>query len=169
MTTAQPLAQPARAVVTSYKDAPTRTVSAGGVDFAYRQPGPTPGVPGVFLTHLAAVWDNWDPRFVDGVAAKHRVIPCDSRGVGAASGSTPNAIDAMATDAVVFIGALGLEQVDLLGFPMGGMIAQLIAADEPAINEAAQDFRTFGAAVETVEADLATFEGVDKLYAATKG
>src|SRR5919199_2220490 len=45
----------------------------------------------------------------------------------------------------------------------------LIAADEPAIHEAAQDFRLLGAAVETVEADLATLDGVDKLYAATKG
>ena len=45
----------------------------------------------------------------------------------------------------------------------------LIAADEPAITEAAQDFRALGAAVETVEADLATLDGVDKLYAATHG
>jgi hypothetical protein len=48
-------------VVTSYKDAPTRTVSAGGVDFAYRELGPRAGVPVIFLTHLAAVLDNWDP------------------------------------------------------------------------------------------------------------
>jgi pimeloyl-ACP methyl ester carboxylesterase len=118
-------------MVTSYKEAPTRTVSAGGVDFAYRELGPTTGVPVVFLTHLAAVLDNWDPRVVDGIAATHRVIAFDNRGVGASSGSTPNTIDAMAKDAVVFIGALGLEQVDLVGFSMGGMIAQLIAADEP--------------------------------------
>jgi pimeloyl-ACP methyl ester carboxylesterase len=118
-------------VVTSYEDAPTRTVSAGGVDFAYRELGPQTGVPVIFLTHLAAVLDNWDPRVIDGIAAQHRVITFDNRGVGASSGSTPNAIEAMATDAVAFIRALGLEQVDLLGFSMGGMIAQLIAADEP--------------------------------------
>jgi len=85
----------------------------------------------IFLTHLAAVLDNWDPRVVDGIAAQHRVITFDNRGVGASSGSTPNTIEAMATDAVAFIRALGLEKVDLLGFSMGGMIAQLIAADEP--------------------------------------
>ena len=102
-----------------------------GVDFAYRELGPKTGVPVVFLTHLAAVLDNWDPRVVDGIAAKHRVITFDNRGVGASSGSTPTTIEAMAKDAVTFIRALGLEQVDLLGFSMGGMIAQVIAADEP--------------------------------------
>ena len=92
---------------------------------------PKTGVPVVFLTHLAAVLDNWDPRVVDGIAAKHRVITFDNRGVGASTGSTPNTIQAMAKDAVTFIRALGLDQVDLLGFSMGGMIAQVIAQDEP--------------------------------------
>src|SRR5687768_12934012 len=118
-------------VVMSYQDAPTRTVTAGGVDFAYRELGPKTGVPVVFLTHLAAVLDNWDPRVVDGIAAKHRVITFDNRGVGASTGSTPNTIEAMADDAVTFIRALGLTQVDLLGFSMGGMIAQVIAANDP--------------------------------------
>ena len=72
-------------VVTSYKDAPTRTVSAGGVNFAYRELGPKTGVPVIFLTHLAAVLDNWDPRVVDGIAAQHRVITFDNRGVGAST------------------------------------------------------------------------------------
>jgi len=103
-------------VVSSYRDAPTRTVSAGGVEFAYRELGPKTGVPVVFLTHLAAVLDNWDPRVVDGLAAHHRVIAFDNRGVGASTGSTPKSIEAMAADAVTFIRALGLTQVDLLGF-----------------------------------------------------
>jgi pimeloyl-ACP methyl ester carboxylesterase len=117
--------------MTSWKDAPTRTLSAGEVEFAYRQLGPSTGVPVVFLTHLAAVLDNWDPRVVDGIAAKHRVITFDNRGVGASSGSAPTTIQEMATDAVTFIRALGLEQVDLFGFSMGGMIAQVIAQQEP--------------------------------------
>ncbi|WP_030438377.1 alpha/beta fold hydrolase [Actinoplanes subtropicus] len=117
--------------VTSYKDAPTRTVSAGGVDFAYRELGPRTGVPLVLVTHLAAVLDNWDPRVVDGLAAKHHVIAFDNRGVGASTGTTPNTIQAMAKDAVTFIRALGLTQVDLLGFSMGGMISQVIVQDEP--------------------------------------
>jgi pimeloyl-ACP methyl ester carboxylesterase len=118
-------------VVTSYKNAPTRTVTADGVTFAYRELGPRSGVPVVFLTHLAAVLDNWDPRVVDGIAARHRVITFDSRGVGASTGSTPKTIEEMAKDAVTFIRALGLEQVDILSFSMGGMIAQVIAQTEP--------------------------------------
>ena len=117
--------------ITSYKNAPTRTVSAGGIDFAYRELGPETGVPLVLVTHLAAVLDNWDPRVVDGIAAKHRVITFDNRGVGASTGTTPRTIEAMAKDAVTFIRALGLNQVDLLGFSMGGMIAQVIVQDEP--------------------------------------
>jgi pimeloyl-ACP methyl ester carboxylesterase len=118
-------------VVTSYAAAPTRTVSVDGVDFVYRELGPPTGVPVIFLTHLAAVLDNWDPRIVNGIATQHHVITFDSRGVGASGGSTPKTIEAMAHDAVAFIRALGFEQVDLLGFSMGGMIAQLIAADHP--------------------------------------
>jgi pimeloyl-ACP methyl ester carboxylesterase len=117
--------------VTAYKDAPTRTVSAGGVEFAYRELGPKTGVPLVLITHLAAVLDNWDPRVVDGLAARRRVIAFDNRGVGASTGTTPKTIQAMAADAVTFIRALGLTQVDLLGFSMGGMIAQVIVQDEP--------------------------------------
>jgi len=118
-------------IVTSYKDAPTSVVSAGGVDFAFRDLGPKTGVPVVFLTHLSAVLDNWDPRVVDGIAARHRVIAFDSRGVGASTGKTPDTIEAMAADAITFIRALGMEHVDLLGFSMGGMIAQVIALREP--------------------------------------
>src|SRR3954454_14145814 len=119
--------------MTSWENAPTRTLSAGGVEFAYRQLGPSTGVPVVFLTHLAAVLDNWDPRVVDGIAINHRVITFDNRGVGASSGSTPTTIEEMASDAVTFIHALGFEQVDLFGFSMGGMIAQVIAQAEPGL------------------------------------
>jgi pimeloyl-ACP methyl ester carboxylesterase len=118
-------------VVMAYKDAPTRTVSAGGVEFAYRELGPRTGVPLVLVTHLAAVLDNWDPRVVDGLATNHRVIAFDNRGVGATTGTTPKTIQAMAKDTVTFIRALGLTQVDLLGFSMGGMIAQVIVQDQP--------------------------------------
>jgi pimeloyl-ACP methyl ester carboxylesterase len=118
-------------LTTSYKDTPTRVVSAGGVDFAYRDLGPKTGTPVIFLTHLAANLDNWDPRVVDGIAAKHHVITFDNRGVGASSGRVPNTVEAMAHDAVTFIRALGFEQVDILGFSMGGMIAQVIALEQP--------------------------------------
>jgi pimeloyl-ACP methyl ester carboxylesterase len=119
------------ALNTTWKTAPTQTINAGGVEFAYRQLGPSTGVPLVFLTHLAAVLDNWDPRVVDGIAAKRRVVTFDNRGVGASSGSTPGTIEEMARDAVVFIRALGFDRVDLFGLSMGGMIAQVIAQEEP--------------------------------------
>jgi pimeloyl-ACP methyl ester carboxylesterase len=118
-------------VSTTFRDAPTRTLRVGDIDFAYRVLGPRTGVPVIFLTHLAAVLDNWDPRVVDGIAAERQVFAFDNRGVGASTGSTPRTIEAMAQDAVAFIEALGFEQVDLLGFSMGGMIAQVIAAENP--------------------------------------
>ena len=122
---------PAGAALSTWKTTPTQTIHAGGVQFAYRQLGPSSGVPVVFLTHLAAVLDNWDPRVVDGLAARDRVITFDNRGVGASSGSTPTTIEQMASDAVTFIRALGFDQVDLFGFSMGGMIAQVIAQEQP--------------------------------------
>jgi len=115
-----------------WKNVPTRTITAGGVEFAYRELGTTnPGTPVVFLTHLAAVMDNWDPRIVDGFAAKHRVVTFDSRGIGASSGSPATSMEQMAKDAITFIKAIGFEQVDLFGFSMGGMIAQEIVLMEP--------------------------------------
>lgn len=117
--------------IRSYAAAPTRTITVGDIDVAYRVLGPRTGVPVVLLTHLAAVLDNWDPRVVDGIAAERQVIAFDNRGVGASTGSTPRTIEAMAEDAVAFIEALGVEQVDLFGFSMGGMLAQVIAAEHP--------------------------------------
>ena len=115
----------------TYANAPNRTVDVGGTTFAYRELGAASGVPVIFLNHLAAVLDNWDPRVVEGIAAKHRVIVFDNRGIGASGGSTPDTIEAMARDAIAFIRALGLEQVDLLGFSLGGMVAHVIAEREP--------------------------------------
>ncbi len=116
---------------TTHKYVPTRTIDVGGAKFAYRQLGVDTGMPVIFLTHLGAVLDNWDPRVVDGIATRHRVITFDNRGIGASEGSAPDSIAAMARDAVTFIRALGFEQVDLLGFSMGGMVAQVIAQEEP--------------------------------------
>jgi pimeloyl-ACP methyl ester carboxylesterase len=121
-----------QAPTVNWKNVPTRTITAGGVEFAYRELGRNnPGTPVVFLIHLAAVLDNWDPRVVDGFAAKRRVIAFDNRGVGATSGSPATSIEQMAKDAITFIKAMGLEQVDLFGFSMGGMIAQEIVLMEP--------------------------------------
>lgn len=114
-----------------FEAAPTQFQQVGDVRFAYREIGASSDIPVIFLHHLGAVLDNWDPHVVDGIAAKHRVITFDNRGVGASGGTTPDTIDAMARDAIAFIRAMGFEQVDLLGFSMGGMVAQVIVQLEP--------------------------------------
>ena len=118
-------------VITSHKDATTHAVDVGGTTFAYRDLGPRTGTPVIFLNHLGAVLDNWDPRVVDGIAAHRRVITFDNRGVGASEGRTPSSIAEMAKDAKAFIRALGFDRVDLLGFSMGGFVAQVIAEEQP--------------------------------------
>ena len=117
--------------MTTWKDAPTRKVDVGGVDFAYRELGSGTDVPVVFLHHLTAVLDDWDPRIIDGIAAHHRVIAFDNRGVGGTGSSVPHTIEQMGADAIAFIRALGLERVDLFGFSLGGGVAQMVALQAP--------------------------------------
>ena len=133
MTTTKPLdtASQSTAATTTWRTAPTRTINVGGTPFAYRELGPRTGVPLVFLHHFTAVLDDWDPRVIDGIAAKRHVIAFDNRGIGASGGSVPHTIDEMAADAVAFIRALGHEQVDLLGFSLGGGVAQVITLEHP--------------------------------------
>lgn len=114
-----------------WKDVPTRTIDVGGVAFAYRELGPDSGVPVIFLHHLMAVLDDWDPRVIDGIAVQRRVIAFDNRGVGASAGSVPDTVEEMGRDAIAFIRALGLAKVDLLGFSLGGGVAQMVALQAP--------------------------------------
>lgn len=118
-------------VITSYAQAPARTVTAGGVTYAYRELGPKGGIPVVFFVHLAATLDNWDPRIVDPIAQGRHVIAFDQRGVGASSGSVPKTIEEAADDAYSFIKALGHETIDIFSFSMGGMIAQDLVVKHP--------------------------------------
>jgi pimeloyl-ACP methyl ester carboxylesterase len=118
-------------VVRSYQDAPTRTITAGGVNFAYRELGPKTGIPVIFFVHLAGTLDNWDPAVIDPIAAEHYVITFDNRGVGASSDTVPDTIEAMAEDAVTFIKALGFDKVDIFSFSLGGMIAQALVVRHP--------------------------------------
>jgi pimeloyl-ACP methyl ester carboxylesterase len=115
----------------TWKDVPTRTIDVGGVPFVYRELGPVSGVPVVFLHHLMAVLDDWDPRVIDGIAAQRRVIAFDNRGVGASGGLVPDTVEEMGRDAIAFIRALGYTQVDLLGFSLGGGVAQMLALQAP--------------------------------------
>lgn len=120
-------------VLTSYAHPPTKTVHAGGATFAYRELGPTGGIPVVFFVHLAATLDNWDPRIVDAIAATQHVIAFDQLGVGASSGTFPDTLDKAADDAYTFITALGHEQIDVFSFSMGGMIAQDLVVAHPGL------------------------------------
>jgi pimeloyl-ACP methyl ester carboxylesterase len=85
----------------------------------------------VFLHHLTAVLDDWDPRIIDGIAAHHRVIAFDNRGVGGTGSSVPHTVEQMGADAIAFIRVLGLERVDLFGFSLGGGVAQMVALQAP--------------------------------------
>ena len=115
----------------TFKTAPTKSLSFDGTSFAYRELGVAGGTPLVLLHHLTGVLDDWDSLVVDGLAAKHHVFVFDNRGVGGSEGTTPSTVEQMAQDAVGFIRALGLQQVDLLGFSLGGFVAQVIARTDP--------------------------------------
>ena len=116
---------------TGYVDASTQRVTAGnGIEYAYRDLGESE-VPLVLLQHFRGNLDNWDPALVDELAAERRVITFDNVGVGATTGTTPSTIEAMAHDAIAFLEALELQQVDLLGFSIGSFVAQEIALVRP--------------------------------------
>jgi len=118
---------------TTYANTANRSINVGGTPFAYRDLGPRGGVPLILLNHWGAVLDNFDPRIVDGLAGRHRVIATDYRGIGASGGTAPVTVDEMARDAIALIGALGFEKVDLLGFSLGGFVAQDIALKAPGL------------------------------------
>ncbi len=108
---------------TTYRQVPTQTVDVGGSRFAYRKLGAETGVPVIFLHHLGANLDDWDPRVIDGIAARHPVIAFGNRGVGASTGRTPTTVEPMARDAVAFIRALGYKQAVPSGSLVGGLDA----------------------------------------------
>jgi pimeloyl-ACP methyl ester carboxylesterase len=118
-------------VITAYAQAPARTVTAGGVTYAYRELGPKGGIPVIFFVHLAATLDNWDPRIIDPIAKNHHVIAFENRGVGASTGQVPDTVEAMADDAYTFIKALGFSTVDIFSFSLGGFVAQALVVKHP--------------------------------------
>jgi len=117
--------------MTTWKTTPNKTLDVDGTSFAYRELGRPGGVPVVFLHHFTAVLDDWDPRVLDGVASQHHVIAFDNRGVGGTGGRVPTDIEQMAADAIAFIRALGHERADLIGFSLGGAVAQMAALQAP--------------------------------------
>ena len=118
-------------MTTTFNAAATKTVRVNGTNFVYREIGDKSGIPVVFLHHLTAVLEDWDPAIADGLAKSRPVIVFDNRGVGGSGGRTPDNVADMAKDAIAFIDALGLAKVDLFGFSLGGFIAQIIAQERP--------------------------------------
>lgn len=117
----------------TYAEAQIRKVSAAnGIEYAYREVGEG-GVPLVLLMHFRGNLDNWDPALVDALAAGRRVIAFDNTGVGGSSGLTPGTVAEMARDAIAFLDALDLAQVDILGFSLGSFVAQDVALTRPAL------------------------------------
>ena len=117
----------------AYSRLPNKLVSAAnGVDYAYRDAGGG-GVPVVLLNHWRGNLDSWDPALADALATARRVIAFDNAGVGGSTGVTPDTIGQMARDAIAFLAAMGLGQVDLLGFSIGSFVAQEIALIRPDI------------------------------------
>lgn len=105
-------------------------IEANGTRFAYRKFGAETGTPVVFLVHFRGTMENWDPNMVAPIAKERPVILFDNKGVGETNGQTPETISEMAQDAAMFIKALDLNKVDLLGFSIGGMVAQELALQE---------------------------------------
>lgn len=118
-------------IQTDYLTAPNLFFKGKKNKFAYREMGEKEGIPLVLLTHLSATLDNWDPLLINTFAENHWVIVFDNVGVGLSDGKVPETIKEMADGAIEFIHGLNIEQVDLLGLSMGGMIAQELVAKEP--------------------------------------
>jgi pimeloyl-ACP methyl ester carboxylesterase len=118
-------------MIHTHQTAPTQFVEANGIRFAYRRFGKPGGVPLVFNQHFTGTMDHWDPAVTDGFAKDREVILFNNAGVSSSSGEVPARIEKMGANAVAFIKALGLTKVDVLGFSIGGFVAQEIALQAP--------------------------------------
>jgi pimeloyl-ACP methyl ester carboxylesterase len=115
----------------THETAPTRFVQVGDARFAYRRFGRPGGLPLLLLNYFAANMDNWDPKVTNGFAAEREVIMLDNAGVGGSTGETPSTVAAMTKDCVDFCRALDFRNIDVVGFSLGGMIAQQLAFEYP--------------------------------------
>ena len=110
----------------THQTAPTQFVEANGIRFAYRRFGKPGGVPLVFNQHFTGTMDHWDPAVTDGLANDREVILFNNAGVSSSSGEVPTTFETMGGNAIAFVKALGLKKIDLLGFSIGGFVAQEI-------------------------------------------
>src|SRR6476661_3228658 len=121
----------ATTMIHNHHTAPTQFVEANGVRFAYRRFGKPGAVPLVFNQHYTGTMDYWDPTVTDGMARDREVILFNNAGVSSSSGEVPTTFEQMGANAVAFSRALGLNKADVLGFSIGGMVAQEIALQAP--------------------------------------
>ena len=117
----------------SNTSAPTQFLATGKEKYAYRRFGEGLGLPLVFLQHFTGTLDNWDPAVTDPLAMGREVILFESAGLGRSSGKVPETVAGMAAHALAFLDGLGLKTCDVLGFSLGGMVAQQMALDRPSI------------------------------------
>jgi pimeloyl-ACP methyl ester carboxylesterase len=115
----------------SHQTAPTQFVEANGIRFAYRRFGNAAGLPLVFNQHFTGTMDHWDPSVTGDFAKDREVILFNNAGVASSSGEVPSTFEKMGANAVAFINALGLTKVDVLGFSIGGFVAQEITLQAP--------------------------------------
>src|SRR5258708_4068884 len=120
-------------IIHTHQTAPTQFAEANGIRFAYRRFGNAAGVPLVFNQHFTGTMDHWDPAVTDGFAKDREVILFNNAGVSSSSGEVPTTFEGMGANAVAFVEALGLMQVDVLGFSIGGFVAQEIARQAPGL------------------------------------
>lgn len=118
---------------TTHQTAETQYIEVDGANFAYRRWGKadTQQPPLFFLQHFRGGLDNWDPLITDGLAAGREVILFNGRGIASSTGQPRTRIEDMADDAAAVIRALGLQQVDVLGFSLGGFQAQDLVLRHP--------------------------------------
>lgn len=116
-----------------HESAKTQFIEVDGIKYAYRLFGKEGGLPLVFLHHFTATIDDWDPQVTNGLAQHFKVVLLDNKGIGASDGQTPDNVKGMADDVTAVIRALGFTKVNLLGFSLGGFVAQQIALDTPAL------------------------------------
>lgn len=115
----------------THATAPTQFVEADGVRYAYRRFGAETGTPLLFLQHFRGGLDNWDPLVTDGLAQGRPVILFNYVGVARSTGENATTVDGMADSAATFVKALGLARVDVLGFSIGGFVAQSLTHRYP--------------------------------------
>ena len=115
----------------THQTAATQFAEANGIRFTYRRFGEPGAVPLVFNMHFMGTMDHWDPAVSDGFAKDREVILFDNAGVSSSSGEVPETFEEMGANAIAFVNALGLKRVDVLGFSIGGLVAQEIALQAP--------------------------------------